>query len=48
MIVHEVLTFGPLCVDPDWQGTGVGEMLLCETLAEAKEKLIVDKFHSSA
>lgn len=28
----EVLTFGPLCVDPKWQGTGVGEMLLKETL----------------
>jgi predicted N-acetyltransferase YhbS len=21
---HEVLTFGPLCVDPEWQGCGVG------------------------
>ncbi len=21
--VHEVLTFGPLCVDPKWQGRGV-------------------------
>lgn len=28
----EILTFGPLCVDPDWQGTGVGRMLLEETM----------------
>lgn len=28
----EILTFGPLCVDPDWHGTGVGEMLLRETM----------------
>lgn len=32
-----VLTFGPLCVDPDAQGRGVGERLLRETLALAKE-----------
>lgn len=31
-----VLTFGPLCVDPDAQGRGVGERLLRETLALAK------------
>ena len=29
---HEVLTFGPLCVEPKWQGRGVGEMLLRETM----------------
>ena len=28
----EILTFGPLCVDPDWHGTGVGKMLLEETM----------------
>ena len=29
---HEVLTFGPLCVLPEWQGCGIGEMLLRETM----------------
>lgn len=33
----EILTFGPLCVAPEWQGCGVGELLLKETLALAKE-----------
>ena len=33
----EVLTFGPLCVDPYWQGCGVGERLLKETLPLAKD-----------
>jgi len=33
----EILNFGPLCVDPDWQGTGVGRMLLEETIALAGE-----------
>lgn len=30
--IHEVVTFGPLCVAPDWQGAGVGELLLRETM----------------
>ena len=33
----EILTFGPLCVAPEWQGCGVGGLLLEETLALAKE-----------
>lgn len=35
--IKEVLTFGPLCVAPEWQGCGVGGLLLKETLALAKE-----------
>lgn len=34
----EILNFGPLCVDPDWQGCGVGRMLLEETIALAKQE----------
>ena len=34
---REVLTFGPLGVAPEWQGCGVGEMLMRETMALAKE-----------
>lgn len=33
----EILTFGPLCVAPEWQGCGVGGLLLKETLTLAKE-----------
>lgn len=33
----EILLFGPLCVAPEWQGCGVGGLLLEETLALAKE-----------
>lgn len=33
----EILTFGPLCASPEWQGCGIGELLLKETLALAKE-----------
>lgn len=29
---YEIATFGPLCVSPKWQGCGVGEMLLKETM----------------
>lgn len=35
--LKEILTFGPLCVAPEWQGCGVGGLLLEETLARAKE-----------
>jgi predicted N-acetyltransferase YhbS len=31
-VTHEVITFGPLCVEPEWQGSGVGELLLRETM----------------
>jgi predicted N-acetyltransferase YhbS len=31
-VTHEILTFGPLCVEPRWQGCGVGELLLKETM----------------
>ena len=37
-VEHDVITFGPLCVEPKWQGCGVGEMLLNETMKLAKEK----------
>ncbi len=35
---HEMLTFGPLCVGPAWQGMGIGEALLTETAQLAREK----------
>ena len=35
-ITHNILTFGPLCIHPDWQGTGVGGYLMKESLALAK------------
>ncbi len=35
--MHETVTFGPLCVDPEYQGCGVGEMLIGETLSLAAE-----------
>lgn len=34
----EILTFGPLCVLPEWQGCGIGEVLLKETLELAKKQ----------
>ncbi|WP_242657946.1 GNAT family N-acetyltransferase [Lachnoclostridium phytofermentans] len=35
---HEIITFGPLCVEPKWQGSGVGELLLRETMNLAANK----------
>lgn len=35
---HEIITFGPLCVEPKWQGCGVGELLLRETMELAANK----------
>lgn len=32
----EILTFGPLCVAPEWQGCGIGKKLLEETLELAR------------
>lgn len=34
----DVLTFGPLCVIPEYQNTGIGGMLLEETMKFAREK----------
>ncbi|MFQ9511281.1 MAG: GNAT family N-acetyltransferase, partial [Lachnospiraceae bacterium] len=34
---HEILTFGPLAVDPEYQGRGVGAYLLRETMQLAAE-----------
>lgn len=33
-----VLTFGPLCVDPDFQNSGIGGMLLLETMDLARRQ----------
>lgn len=35
---HEIVTFGPLCVEPKWQGCGVGELLLRGTMNLAYSK----------
>ncbi|MCM1124482.1 MAG: GNAT family N-acetyltransferase [Eubacterium sp.] len=35
--VKEILLFGPLCVAPEWQGCGVGGLLLEETLVLARK-----------
>lgn len=34
---HELTTFGPLCVSPEWQGCGVGELLLRKTMPLAAQ-----------
>lgn len=34
---YDILNFGPLCVEPEYQGTGVGGILLEETKKLAKE-----------
>lgn len=36
-VTHNVITFGPLCVDPMAQSLGVGAKLLAETIRLAKE-----------
>ena len=36
-VAHDLLTFGPLSVLPKWQGRGVGELLLKETMSLARE-----------
>lgn len=35
--LHEVVTFGPLCIKPEWHGCGIGEMLLHETMKLAAD-----------
>ncbi|WP_346940457.1 GNAT family N-acetyltransferase [uncultured Clostridium sp.] len=35
---YEIITFGPLCVEPKWRGCGVGELLLKETMKLATNK----------
>lgn len=35
---YDIITFGPLCIEPAWQGCGVGELLLKETMALAADK----------
>ena len=34
----EILTFGPLCVSPEWQSCGIGSALLAETLELAAKE----------
>ena len=34
----EILTFGPLCVLPEWQGCGIGGVLLEKTLELARQQ----------
>ncbi len=34
----DVLTFGPLCVDPEYQNKGIGGELLNESIRQAREK----------
>lgn len=34
---HEVVTFGPLCVDPDYQSIGIGARLVRETAKQAAD-----------
>ncbi|MDZ7836134.1 MAG: GNAT family N-acetyltransferase [Alkalibacterium sp.] len=36
-VTHDLLTFGPLSVLPKWQGRGIGELLLKETMSLARE-----------
>jgi len=36
-VTHEVLTFGPLCVEPCFQNTGIGRLLLETTMQLARE-----------
>lgn len=36
--IHDIITFGPLCVKPEWQRCGVGEILLNETIEIAKNE----------
>lgn len=36
-VIHDLLSFGPLCVSPKWQGCGVGELLIEETTKLARE-----------
>ncbi|MBR6748526.1 MAG: N-acetyltransferase, partial [Clostridia bacterium] len=33
----DTVTFGPLCMEPEWQGRGVGKALLDATLPLARE-----------
>lgn len=47
---HDIITFGALCVEPQWQGCGVGEMLVMETMkiaADAGYKGIKGMFYQS-